>query len=152
MRIPKVFISEKDLDKKIEELLTKKVLTYNSKRDKAGLIFEVNIVKYGEEFVIEYPIDASKGFIKKELKIIQPKIRKNGLNDLVILAESISSYHNRSVSLSAMIKRKDGQNEGICTIPLDQHLSIDDFLKTIKTFYKDNMDSIKSVEVKYEPQ
>lgn len=149
MKVPKVFISEKDLDKKIEEFLTKKILTYNTKHNKTKLTFEINVIKCGEEFIIKYPVDPSKNVIGKELRMIQPRIGKNGLNDLIALAESISSYHNKSTSLSAMIKEKDGQKKGVCTIPLNHSLSIDDFSKALTTFYPDNVDTIKSVEAKY---
>ena len=149
MRIPKLFISEKDLDKKIEELLTKKILTYNTKHNKTKLTFEVSIIMYGEDFIIEYPVDPSKNVIRNKKRVIQPKTGKTGLNDLISLPESISSYHNKSTSLSAMIKEKDGQKKGICTISLDHSLSIDDFSKALITFYPDNVDKVKSVEAKY---
>ena len=149
MKIPKIFTSEKDLDKKIEELLTKKILTYNTKRNKTKLTFEINVIKYGEEFIIKYPIDPSKNVIRKEIRVIQPRIGKTGLNDLIHLSESISYYHNKSTSLSAMIKEKDGQKKGICTISLDHSLSIDDFSKALIAFYPDNVDKVKSVEAKY---
>lgn len=149
MKIPKVFLSEKDLDKKIEELLTKKILDYNSKNNKTKIAFELNVIKYGEEFVIKYPINTSKNVTGKEIKIIQPKIGKNGLKDLISLSESISFYHNQSATLSATIKGKNGHKKGICTVPLDHSLSIDELSRVFATFYPDSVDKIKSVKVKY---
>jgi hypothetical protein len=149
MRIPRIFISEKDLDKKIEELLTKKILTYNNKHNKTKLTFEVNVIMYGEDFVIEYPVDPSKNVIRNKIIVTQPKIGETGLNDLISLSESISFYHNKSTSLSAMIKEKGGQKKGVCTVYLDHSLSMDDFSKALITFYPDNVDKVKSVEAKY---
>lgn len=149
MKVPKIFISEKDLDKKIEEFLNKKMMDYNRKSNKNKLTFEVSVINYGEEFLIEYFVNPSKNTLKNKIRVTQTKIGKNGLNDLIILSESISSYHNKSISLSAMVKEKNGQKQGICIVSLEHSLSMDDFSKALKTFYPDNVDKVKSIEAKY---
>jgi len=149
MKIPKVFISEKDLNKKIEELLNKKIIYPKGGYKKNRLTFEINVINYGEEFIIEYFVEPSKNAIKNRIRVTQPKMGKNGLNDIIILSESISSYHNKSISLSAMTKEKNGRKEGRCIVSLERSLSIDDLSKALRTFYPDNVDKVKSVEAKY---
>ncbi len=148
MKLPNMFIPEKNLDKKIEEFLTKEILNYNPEegRNKA---FVISVVYYGEEFNVEYPLDVdSKGFIGKELRVTQQRIENHGLKDLLSLAECISEYHNGSATLCAAIKSKDGRKEGGCNIYLKNLLSVEDISKSVRKVYYENMDKVKSFDIK----
>lgn len=148
MKLPRTFIPEKNLDKKIEGFLTKEILNYNPKecKDKA---FVISVVYYGEEFNVEYPLDIdSEGLVGKELRVTQQRIKNNGLNDLVSLAERISEYHNGYATLCAAIELGRGRKEGVCDIFLKKPLSVEDVSKSVRKFYYENMDKVKSFDIK----
>ena len=146
MKVPETFKPNRDLEKEVEELLKDNPKLYKLKTEKDIAFLKLRVVKDKKEFLITYSISDITG----RVSIFQPDIsEERRLNELLILADKISFYHNGFTRLRAVCKERNGKLEGRCAMPLQYHLTSRNLLEAIKDLYPSISDEFEILEIKH---
>lgn len=143
MRIPRVFIPEKNLNDKIQNLLKK--LSEDRQPDNMKYAFrsEIRAVKNDKEFLITYSIPQTG--LRSEtvkLKISQSQPSEEDFDELIDLANGLCSHHQLSLVLLGHQKKND-KTLGVCTAYSKNKIAQEDLVKDIISFYTTKIDRFK---------
>lgn len=146
MRIPSIFIPEKNLNDKIEDILKKISKNGQSDNTKYDFRFELKAVKNNKDFLITYSVPKTY----PESDIVQLKIEyiqsgKEDFDEFIELATNLCSYHQYSIILLGQ-QKKEEKTLDVCTAYSKHKTPYENLVSSIISFYTGNTDEFEILD------
>jgi len=148
MKLPKGFVSEKNLDEKVKDLLERSRIE-DDLEGKYYFRLELTALKNEKTFFITYTLPNKNKRKPVMLEIRQQGIGNDGLEFISDFSDSIKDNHNTYATTTLGYKTHDEASEGFCSANIMQPKSIEDLVHEIIDTYSKVSDSFDILKITY---